>query len=165
MLFRSHKLYPIMNQLIKESLNYISQFIFPISGHLIDIRKGLIYISLVGMQASDEERKNFKNHDKQYNLRETLINILNIRLRELGYLNEISVLEGGTVGISIFPSEYDKSQILHKINIEKYDEIIYFGDKYLKSGNDYKMLNDNRVTGYKIRNIEQTYSILELKYC
>jgi len=62
---RNHKLYREIGILIKYCLKFLSQVDYNLggpevpSGHMIDIRKGLVYISLIGMTASDEEREKF----------------------------------------------------------------------------------------------------------
>ena len=47
-----------------------------------------------------------------------------------------------------------------KINKDKYN-IFYFGDKYLPSGNDYILLRNENVTGFKINKKEETFNILK----
>ena len=45
--------------------------------------------------------------------------------------DKISIKIGGSVGIAIYPNEYDKKQILKTIHSYDYENIIYFGDKYI----------------------------------
>ena len=59
--------YPEINKLVKTCLNYISQKDYLISGNFIDLRNGLIYVSMVGMVATDEERENFIVLDSKNN--------------------------------------------------------------------------------------------------
>ena len=73
----------------------------------------------------------------------------------------IDIVYGGSVGIAIYPKEYDKIQVLESININKYSEIHYFGDKYLIDGNDYKLLNHNDIIGHNIDSVKQTEDIIE----
>jgi len=77
-------------------------------------------------------------------------------------IDKIDVVQGGSVGIAIYPSEYDKIQVLDYFekNNYKYDEISYFGDKYNLGGNDYKLLHHPRVTGYKTDSPEMTNQLL-----
>lgn len=155
---RTHHLYPIINILIKEALNFLSNVTYTVTGHFIDLRSGLVYISLIGMNATAEEREYFKELNKDESIRNDLINVLKNTLFYLCKENEISINIGGSVGIAIFPSEYDKVQVLEHFNSD--DKIYYFGDKYTKIGNDYKLLTHPRVTGYNIDNIENTYDII-----
>ena len=158
---RVHNLYQSINILIKEFLKYLSNVNYELSGHFVDLRNGIVYLSCVGMQANNIERERFKCIDKNQNIRtEILINLRN-KANELGILDKLSINLGGSVGIGIYPIEYDKTQILDIIDKNKYNKIIYFGDKYLEDGNDYGIINHKNVIGYKIDNVEDTFKILK----
>lgn len=152
---RHHHLFPTIQRLVRKAMRFISQTDYPISGHFIDLRVGIVYISLVGMQASPEERHSFLIYDKQLHLREQLIQILRSECNQ-----EINILEGGSVGISVFPSEYDKVQVMSVLLPLGYDQIHYFGDKFSNDGNDYKLLNHPNVIGHPVRSPEDTYKQL-----
>ena len=157
---REHTLYPKINILVKKSLQFLSRVNYTITGNFIDLRCGIIYISLIGMSATNEEREYFKNIDKKENIRQQLLEILLREAEKLKILDKVSILEGGSVGISIYPAEYDKVQVLETINKDKYN-IFYFGDKYLPSGNDYVLLRNENVTGFKINKKEEIYELLQ----
>ena len=156
--------YMQINQLVKSCLKYISNVDYLISGNFIDLRNGLIYVSLVGMSATDEERIDFINLDKIHNYRKELIDTLKIQALELGIKDKIDICLGGSVGIAIYPTKWNKVQVLNWINYTEYDTIYYFGDKYLPDGNDYELINHPNVVGYCIDNLEQTKTILENLY-
>ena len=158
---RVHNLYQSINILIKEFLKYLSKVSYELSGHFVDLRNGIVYLSCVGMQANIIERENFKKIDYQLNIRNEILNLLRNKAYELGILDKLSINLGGSVGIGIYPIEYDKTQILDIIDKNKYNKIIYFGDKYLKDGNDYGIINHKNVIGYKIDNVEDTFKILK----
>ena len=48
-----HIEYPNINSLIKKTLDFLSQVDYRLTGNFIDRRNGLIYISLIGMQATN----------------------------------------------------------------------------------------------------------------
>lgn len=156
---RQHKLYPYINILIKKSLEFLSQVDYTLTGHFIDLRTGIIYISLIGLSANEEERTYFKNYDNAHNIRSNLIEILINLSKKLNIENEIKIVEGGSVGIAIYPTEWDKIQVIPYLS--EYDEIHYFGDKYEKGGNDYNLIHHNLVIGHKVNNKHDTYSILK----
>ena len=161
---RKHILYEDINKLIKLAINYISNVDYNITGHFIDLRNGIIYISLIGMQANNDERKYFIDLDKKYNYRKELLKLLRDESLKLGISEQLSINFGGSVGIGIYPNEYDKKQVIDILLDKKsYNKILYFGDKYEKEGNDYHIINHNLVTGYKINSIEETFDILEKK--
>lgn len=157
---RHHKLYPKINVIIKTALKFLSEVDYQISGHFIDLRSGIIYISLIGMSATQNERQYFIDLDLKYNYRKNLINILKNKATEIGIDDELDIVEGGSVGIGVYPKEWDKIQVLDNFNPIDYNEIYYFGDKYTENGNDYKLLNHNRVTGFNVNSYFDTLSYL-----
>ena len=161
---RNHPCYSKINLLIKECLRFFSNVNYTLTGHFVDLRDGLIYISCIGMQANEEERKYFKEYDSIHKIRETLIDTLKRKSRSLSIFNEINIKEGGTVGIAIYPSECDKIQILETITKKDYNNIIYFGDRFNIDGNDHMILNSHVVIGHKINSVEETYDILRNTY-
>ena len=164
---RKHNLYEKINKLVKVCLSYFSKVDYILTGHFIDLRCGIIYISCIGMQATEEERNYFKNLNKDDIFRRELLVLLQQKAIELNIENVVSITYGGTVGIAIYPREYDKVQILETIQhdkYDKYDKIIYFGDKYEENGNDYHIINSPYVIGHKVDNVVDTYNLLKTKY-
>lgn len=157
---RNHELYPYINILIKDCLHYLSQVKYTITGNFIDLRNGIVYVSLIGMSANLSEREYFIELDKKYNYRIELLNILQEKARELNIFDKINIYEGGSVGIAIYPKEYDKIQVLEYLT-NNYNEIHYFGDKYSENGNDYNLINSTRVIGHKVDNSLDTLQILQ----
>ena len=126
----------------------------------MDLRSGIIYISLIGMTATHEERAVFIELDRQHNYRKELIAILKATAREIGILDDVVISEGGMVGIGLYPKEFDKVQVVDCIR-DEYDEIHYFGDKYETDGNDYHLLHHESVIGHKVDSVEDTLRELE----
>jgi phosphomannomutase len=157
---REHSLYPKINILIKEVLLYLSKVDYMLTGNFIDLRNGIIYVSLIGMTATEEERRYFIELNKQNHYILKLLEILKAKALELNILSEISICRGGEVGIAIYPIEYDKVQVLDTL-LGKYDRILYFGDKFDVNGNDYKLLNNENVIGYKVNCVDDTLKILQ----
>lgn len=158
---REHKLYSDINIIIKLFLKCLSEVDYELSGHFVDLRNGIIYLSCVGMQATLFEREKFKNIDYQLNIRNNILKVLINKAKELNIYDKISINLGGSVGIGLYPIEYDKKQILNIINHNVYDKIIYFGDKYEKDGNDHCIIHSKEVIGYKIDNVEDTFNIIK----
>jgi phosphomannomutase len=156
---RKHPIYLQINELIKHSLFFISQTTYTVSGHFIDLRNGLVYVSLIGMSANDDERKYFMDLDSSHHIRKELMTQLVEKSKELDIFDKITICEGGHVGIAIYPTEYDKEQVVELFK-GKYDEIHYFGDKYEKNGNDYKLINNEHIIGHKVDDFDETYDIL-----
>lgn len=155
---RNHEMYEYINLLIKKALLFLSNVDYILSGHFIDLRNGIVYISLIGMVATQEEREYFLNFDKERNYRKKLLNELKEYAISLGVDNRLDILEGGSVGIGIYPKEYDKIQVLE--NIKDYNKIYYFGDKYQDGGNDYKIINHKDVNGFGVDEVNNTKRLL-----
>ena len=158
---RKHSLYNNINILIKVALKYLSEVDYTLTGNFIDLRTGIIYISLIGLNANEDERDYFKQLESNGNkYRENLINILKNKAIELNIDKKISILYGGSVGIAIHPTEYSKVQIIEHLNITEYNEIHYFGDKYLEDGIDCSLLNHKNIIGHNIDTVNDTINIL-----
>jgi hypothetical protein len=145
--------------LIKVALKFLSEVEYTITGHFIDLRNGIIYISLIGMVATNEERKYFMKLDKEQDIRRQLIRLLNKKSIELEIHDKMQILEGGSVGIGIYPIEYGKAQVLE--SLIEYTDISYFGDKYTSDGNDYELIVHNKIKGFPVNSVEETANILE----
>ncbi len=156
---RKHKLYTQINLLLKRALNFISKVDYTITGNFIDLRTGIIYISLIGLNANQIEREYFIELDKKEKIREKLLTDLKNKSKELGIDKEIKILEGGSVGIGIYPKEYGKEQVLEYLL--DYEEINYFGDKYTENGNDYELITNQNVLGYPVDSLDDTKKILK----
>lgn len=156
---RQHRLYPYIDKLIKKALDFLSKVEYTLTGNFIDLRTGIIYISLIGMSANESEREYFKEYDAKYKIREQLLKLLNSYAKTMGIENDISILEGGSVGIAIYPCEWDKIQVLSSLS--QYKEIHFFGDKYEEGGNDYGLIHDKSVKGHKVNNKHETYVALK----
>ena len=157
---RKHITYDKINILVKLSLKFLSEVDYTITGNFIDLRNGIIYISLIGLVATQEERSIFMELDKKCNYRKKLLNILIEKTVELNIHNSVDIVEGGSVGIAIYPKEYDKIQVLSSFPKEIYKKIYYFGDKYEINGNDYKIIHNERVIGMKVKTLQNTIEIL-----
>jgi len=158
---RDHPLYNEINILIKHCLHFLSKIDYTLTGHFIDLRNGIIYISLIGLTATQKEREYFIGENNKRNYRTQLINSLKQLASELNVVDKVDIVEGGSVGIAIYPSEYDKTQILEMFSDTGYNTIYYFGDKYHENGNDFNLLKHKKVIGIKVYNYHDT--IKELK--
>lgn len=166
---RSEPEYIYINKLVKTCLKFISEMDYLVSGNFIDLRNGLIYVSLVGMVSNDEERNNFIKLDSQFGIRNKLIQILSDQAKELKIDNYLDICNGGHVGIAIYPKKWNKVQVLDLLSVDlqlngksPYSQIHYFGDKYLPDGNDYLIMEQPNVIAHRIDSLEQT--LCELNY-
>lgn len=153
--------YNKINLLVKTCLRFLSEVDYTLSGHFIDLRNGLIYVSLVGMVGTDEERDEFIRLDKIHHYRDKLIGMLKIQALNLDLDQYLDISLGGNVGIAIYPKKWNKTQVLDWIDIEN-NEIHFFGDKYLPNGNDYELLSHKLVTPHKVNAPSDTLFELDI---
>lgn len=158
---RNEKEYLKINYLVKTSLKFISEVGYLISGNFIDLRNGLIYISLVGMNANDEERENFIKLDVINNYRSKLISILKSQAITLHLEEYLDICLGGSVGIALYPKKWNKTQVLNWLDLNNY-EIHFFGDKYLPDGNDYELITNKNVIPHPVDSPNDTLNELNI---
>lgn len=156
---REENEYLKINLLVKNALKFISSVDYLISGNFIDLRNGLIYISLVGMSGTDEERENFIKLDKINCYRKLLIEQLKLKAIELNLEDYLDISLGGSVGIAIYPKKWNKIQVLNWFELSK-SSIHFFGDKYLEDGNDYELMTNVNIIPHRVDSPVDTFNHL-----
>ena len=126
---------------------------FPVkTGRHIEIRTGLVNFSIVGRNASKEQRLDYVKYDNEVNER------IAMALRLERQFDAIDFMLGGETGIDIYPTGRDKRQVLDYIDKQT---VIFFGDKTLPGGNDYPLAVSVDVA-HRVENWEHTWEILRL---
>jgi len=127
--------------LINNILFILSTIYYPKKrGNFIENRNGMINVSIIGRNCSIEERNEFYNYDKKYNIRQLLIN----KLKPLLGMYDLDCSIGGMISIDIYPKGWDKAYCLKLLDETKYN-IIFFGDKTEPGGNDFAIYDDPRL--------------------
>ena len=111
---------------------------FPYKGKkIIERRVGMVNFSIVGREASQEQRDMYSRWDKENKERESIVKVLSNK-----YIN-LDFKIGGQISIDIQPEGSNKSQA-SKWAREKFKgcELYFFGDKCSESGNDYDIVKD-----------------------
>ena len=157
-----HSMFPFFQEIIKDSLQFIVTNIPSISGHFIDVRNGLVYISLVGLQANPQEKQQFIQLDYKKKFREKLFQMLQQNIEKKNIKHKIRITYGGSTGIAVYPIEWDKVQVLEHIQYKDYEKIYYFADKYEKEGNDFRLINHPLIDGIRVSSIKQTRDFLQV---
>lgn len=101
-----------------------------------EYRPGMLNYSVIGRDCTQEERTQYYEWDKQTKEREQIANHIN-----LVYPN-IEACIGGQISIDIQPKGYNKSLASKWIRSNLDGEIIFFGDRTFKGGNDYDICYD-----------------------
>ena len=112
------------------SCEYESKFTIRTGNH-IEERPGMVNFSVVGRNATTEERAKYVAYDTYEDERTTIAKAFNIMFPEL------EARPGGETGIDIAPRGSDKSQIL--VDFNRQDSIVFFGDRMDIDGNDYPL--------------------------
>jgi len=135
---------------LREILNAsLEQSSFPKRcGNHIEERIGMINFSVVGRNASMEEREEYARYDEQANERHKLASHIN-RVLE----GKVKAVVGGEISIDIFNPGKDKSQVLRYLEssqmIDADTSISFFGDKTIPGGNDYALAEALRASNYR----------------
>lgn len=143
----------VLNNIISKALYTISQMPIIYHGNQIDFRKGLIYISPPGIQATEYERSYFIKKDKELNLRAKLLT----SMKTVNIDNLFEITFGGSCGIAVFPRGWNKSQaIKYFVDQNITGQIYFFGDKCGSDGNDYPIYSHPLVTGFCVADYQDT---------
>ncbi len=146
-----------LNDISKKFISLINENNIETLGNNIDVRSGLIYLSIPGMQATSNVRNKFF----EYNNKNNFISKALEELKSISKYFEIS--KGGEAGFSLILPGWDKSQIIdlfHKIKL--YDNDIYFfGDKCDVDGNDYSLYSHPLIKGFSVKNYNDTINKLQ----
>ncbi len=122
------------------------------TGNHIEERPATVNFSIVGRNASKQERSLYVAWDHNTNERILIAERFNAEFPDL----EARV--GGETGIDIYLKGHDKSQIIK--DFKKSDTIYFFGDKIEEGGNDYPLalaIERQRVgVSYQVKHWEDT---------
>ncbi|KAM5555213.1 phosphomannomutase [Rosa sericea] len=140
-----------LKEFINFTLHYIADLDIPIKrGTFIEFRSGMINVSPIGRNCSQEERDEFERYDKDHNVRPKMISILREKFAHFNLTFSI----GGQISFDVFPQGWDKTYCLRYL--EEFQEIHFFGDKTYKGGNDHEIYESERTVGHTVTSPEDT---------
>ena len=98
-------------------------------------RVGMVNFSVVGRNATLEQRDEYSEYDQAEKEREEIVSLLKSRYTTLDFAI------GGAVSIDIFNTGNDKSQVIDRYFSEAIEnnKIVFFGDRIPFPGNDYPL--------------------------
>jgi phosphomannomutase len=139
-------------ELINFCLEYMSRISLPVKrGNFIEFRRGMINVSPIGRSCSHQERLQFAEYDRKYQVRDKFVQALREKFPEsVGLKFAI----GGQISIDIFPIGWDKTYCLRFL--KQFDQIHFFGDKTEVGGNDHELYSHSSVVGHKVNGPEDT---------
>ena len=119
-------------------------------------RPGMVNFSVVGRNATSEQRKDYVAYDEYMDERVYIAHNFNLLFPEL------QATVGGETGIDISPKGFNKSQIAvdFDLNTDEYT-VYFFGDRMDEDGNDYplaQLIKNHR----HVRNWKHTWEYLQV---
>ncbi|CAM9493102.1 unnamed protein product [Sphacelaria rigidula] len=145
-----------LKRIINWVLKYMSGIEIPVKrGTFIEFRTGMLNISPVGRNCSQEERDAFEIYDKasfpiwrEHKIRETMVAAMRKEFADL----DLTFSIGGQISFDLFPTGWDKTFCLQFLGEGKteFDEIHFFGDKTFKGGNDHEIFESERTIGHTV---------------
>ncbi|XP_074579044.1 RNA-binding NOB1-like protein, partial [Curcuma longa] len=116
-----------LKELINFSLHYIADLEIPIKrGTFIEFRSGMLNVSPIGRNCSQEERDEFEKYDKVHNVRPKMVSVLREKFAHM----DLTFSIGGQISFDVFPRGWDKTYCLKYL--DEFQEIHFFGDKTYK---------------------------------
>ncbi|PQQ14663.1 phosphomannomutase [Prunus yedoensis var. nudiflora] len=135
-----------LKEFISFTLHYIADLDIPIKR----VRSGMLNVSPIGRNCSQEEREEFERYDKVQNIRPKMVSILREKFAHLNLTFSI----GGQISFDVFPQGWDKTYCLRYL--EKFQEIHFLCDKTYKGGNDHEIYESERTVGHTVTSPEDT---------
>ncbi len=153
-------LYIPSKQLIKDLKQILKDSSYDIrTGMHIEHRPGMLNFSVLGREATTEQRNVYEEWDKRQQERKQQAVMLMSRH------SEIDVKVGGQISIDIYPRGLDKSQAVTYIREEDdlRDPIIFFGDRCDPDGNDYSVVTalTPQDTVHPVETYKDTFQLLQ----
>ena len=148
-----------LRKFTRKVLSLIIELDIPVQrGTFFELRNGMINISPIGRNCSQEERDDFEQYDKEHKIRATMIKELE---KEFGagteYNFKFSI--GGQISFDAFPLGWDKTYSLRFVE-KDFDTIHFFGDKTYEGGNDYEIFASDRTEGHSVTTYNDTIKFL-----
>ena len=141
-------------EFINFCLKYVADLDIPVkTGTFVELRTGLINVSPIGRNCTQEERDAFVVYNKEHKIlekfRETLV-------KNFAEKFKLQISIGGQISFDVYPIGWDKRYCLQFVE-KSYDNIIFFGDKGYYGGNDYEIITSPKITkGIKVTSPEDT---------
>jgi phosphomannomutase len=142
-----------LTRLLNFILRYLSDLDIPCKrGTFIELRSGMLNVSPIGRNCSQQERDEFEIFDKANGIRSQMITALRANFADLNLTYSI----GGQISFDVFPQGWDKTYCLRFLEQDKFKEIHFFGDKTFQGGNDYEIFESPKTVGHTVNGPDDT---------
>ena len=140
-----------LKNFINFCLRYIADLDIPIKrGTFIEYRAGMLNVSPIGRNCSQEEREEFERYDREKEIRKKFVETLE---KEFNSYN-LQFAIGGQISFDVFPKGWDKTYCLRFL--DEFTDVHFFGDKTFPGGNDYEIFSHERTKGHTVLNHTET---------
>ena len=129
----------------------------PITGNFLSYRKSLLNFCPPGRDSDNNDRERFAKFDKEYNVRNILLDSLYAAFSQLGIEGVVCTL-GGNTSIDIYPSGWDKTYCLN--HLSGYNHITFVGDRCDPKGNDHALYQALAPFSWEVKSTEETVDII-----
>lgn len=156
---KNHFLVP--DELNLDLENFIRNSLFENrTGRHFENRTGMLNFSIVGRNATQEQRKEYYEWDKNVGERTKMAKFINDSYPDL----EASV--GGSISIDIIKKGCDKGQVIHHLQASGAEKIVFVGDRCFPGGNDYGIIRELKKTDlafewYNVSSPNETYKLIK----
>eukprot|EP01024_Parvocaulis_polyphysoides_P024610 TRINITY_DN2250_c0_g1_i2.p2 TRINITY_DN2250_c0_g1~~TRINITY_DN2250_c0_g1_i2.p2 ORF type:complete len:244 (-),score=58.84 TRINITY_DN2250_c0_g1_i2:201-932(-) len=140
---------------LQKFINFVLKFIanlnIPVKrGTFIEFRNGMLNVSPIGRNCSQEERDAFEEYDKTAGVRKMMVEELKKEFADMNLTFSI----GGQISFDVFPQGWDKTYCLRFL--EEFETVHFFGDKTYQGGNDYEIFSSERTIGHTVTSPQDT---------
>lgn len=133
-------------------LHYVADLDIPIKrGTFVEFRNGMLNVSPIGRNCSQEERDAFEEYDKTAGVRAKFVETLKKEFAEY----ELTYSVGGQISFDVFPRGWDKTYCLRFVEGD-FDEVHFFGDKTYEGGNDFEIFSSEKTIGHTVTSPDDT---------
>ncbi|KAL6761812.1 eukaryotic phosphomannomutase [Haematococcus lacustris] len=141
-----------LKQFINFVLHYVADLDIPIKrGTFVEFRNGMLNVSPIGRNCSQEERDEFEKYDAVHGVRKAFVTALKEKFADFGLTYSI----GGQISFDVFPQGWDKTYCLRFVK-DQFSVIHFFGDKTFQGGNDYEIFSSDLTQGHTVTSPEDT---------
>jgi len=154
--FKEHLGEAKLKTLINFILHYVADLDIPVKrGTFIEFRNGMLNVSPIGRNCSQEERDEFEKLDIANGWRKAFVATLQEKFADYNLTYSI----GGQISFDVFPQGWDKTFCLRYLE-PPYEsgitEVHFFGDKTKPGGNDYEIYTSDKTVGHAVTCPEDT---------
>lgn len=141
-----------LQRFINFVLHYVADLEIPVKrGTFVEFRNGMLNVSPIGRNCSQEERDAFEEYDKEAGIRKKFVETLRKEFADY----ELTYSVGGQISFDVFPRGWDKTYCLRFVEGD-YDEIHFFGDKTYEGGNDFEIFTSEKTIGHTVTSPDDT---------